>query len=96
MLLVTSVTGGEIRHQHSFAWPRYRTVVSLLVPSDASRLDWVNPDYVATVVGVLVTAAVVFLAVLTQSGLTVNDVMFVVLGISVPVTLARELTRRYW
>jgi len=65
------------------------------VPSDTSRSDWTSPEYVATVVGVLAVGALVFLAALTRSSPTVDDVTFVVLSITVPVTLAYELTRRW-
>jgi hypothetical protein len=65
------------------------------VPSDTSRADWTSPEYVATVVGVLATGALVFFAALTRSSPAVDDVMFVVLSITVPVTLAYELARRW-
>ena len=65
------------------------------VPSDTSRPDWTSPDYVATVVGVLAVGALVFVAALTRSSPTVDDVTFVVLSITIPVTLAYELARRW-
>jgi len=65
------------------------------VPADTSRTDWTSPDYVATVVGVLAVGSVVFFAALTRSSPTVDDVMFVVLSITIPVTLAYELARRW-
>jgi hypothetical protein len=64
------------------------------MPSETHRMNWTNPGYVATVVGVLATGAVVFFAALTRSGPTVNDVIFVALSITVPATLAYELARR--
>jgi hypothetical protein len=70
-------------------------VVPSHVPSRISRADWTSPEYVATVVGVLATGALVFLAALTRSGPTVDDVTVVVLGIAVPMTLAHELARRW-
>ena len=65
------------------------------VPADTSRADWTSPDYVATVAGVLAVGALVFVAALTRSSPTVDDVMVVVLSITVPVTLAYELARRW-
>ena len=54
-----------------------------------------NPEYVATVVGVLAIGALVFYSSFTQSGPTVDDVLFVGLGITVPVTIAYEVARRW-
>ncbi|WP_435066654.1 hypothetical protein [Haloplanus sp. C73] len=56
---------------------------------------WTNPAYVATVVGVLATGGLVFYSALTQSGPTVDEVIFVVLSISLPATVAYELARRW-
>jgi hypothetical protein len=64
------------------------------MPSETHRINWTSPGYVATVVGVLATGAVVFFAALTRSGPTVNDVILVALSITVPATLAYELARR--
>jgi len=69
-------------------------MVSSHVPADTSRADWASPDYVATVVGVLAVGAIAFFAALTRSSPTVDDVTFVVSSITVPVTLAYELTPR--
>ncbi|AUG49070.1 hypothetical protein BVU17_15910 [Haloarcula taiwanensis] len=57
--------------------------------------QWTNPEYVATVIGVLATGALVFYSSLTQSGPTVDEIIFVVLAITIPVTIAYELTRRF-
>jgi hypothetical protein len=65
------------------------------LPSDTFRSNWTSPDYVATVVGVLAVGALVFFAVLTRSSPTVDDVTFVVLSSTVPVTLAYEFARRW-
>ena len=54
---------------------------------------WTNPEYVA-VVAVLATAGLVFYSALTDSGLTVDEVVFVGLTITLPATLAYELARR--
>jgi hypothetical protein len=55
---------------------------------------WTTPEYVAAVVAILATGGLVFYSALTASGLTVNEVVFVVLTITVPATLAYELARR--
>ena len=55
---------------------------------------WTNPEYVATVVAVLATGGLVFYSALTDSGLTVDEVVFVGLTITLPATLAYELARR--
>lgn len=65
------------------------------MPSPDSQLGWTSPEYVATVVGVLATSVLVFYSSLTQAGPTVDEVLFVVLGITVPVTIAYELVRRW-
>jgi hypothetical protein len=70
-------------------------VVPSYVPSDPFRARWTSPEYVATVVGVLATGAVVFFAALTRSSLTVDDVTFVVLSITIPAALAYKLARRW-
>jgi len=63
--------------------------------SPDSHISWTNPDYVATVVGVLATGILVFYSSLTQSGPTVNEIIFVVLSITIPMTIAREIARRW-
>ena len=58
-------------------------------------LSWTDPDYIATIVGVLATAAVIFYSALTPTGPTVQEVIFVVLAITLPMTVAREIARRW-
>jgi len=65
------------------------------VTTNAPPPQWTNPKYVATVIGVLATGALVFYSSLTQSGPTVDEIIFVVLAISIPVTIAYELARRF-
>jgi hypothetical protein len=65
------------------------------VPATDPQPGWTNPEYVATVVGVLAIGALVFYSSLTQSGPTVDEVLFVGLGITVPVTIAYEVARRW-
>ena len=57
--------------------------------------SWSDPEYVATVVGVLATGAVVFYSAVAQSGPTVEEVTLVVLTITLPVGLAYEIARRW-
>jgi hypothetical protein len=64
------------------------------MPSPDPQMRWTSPGYVATVVGVLATGALVFYSALTQAGPTVDEVLFVVLSITVPVTIAYEVARR--
>jgi pyruvate/2-oxoacid:ferredoxin oxidoreductase alpha subunit len=65
-----------------------------MASSDTSSA-WSEPRYVSTVVGVLATGAVVFYAAATQSGLTVAEVLFVLLSITLPATIAYEIARRW-
>jgi hypothetical protein len=65
------------------------------MPSTDSQLEWTSPEYVATVVGVVATGGLVFYSSLTQAGPTVNEVLFVLLGITVPMTIAYEGARRW-
>jgi len=64
------------------------------MPSSDSQIGWTSPEYVATVVGVLATGALVFYSSLTEAGPSVDEILFVVLGITVPVTIAYKLARR--
>ena len=57
--------------------------------------SWSDPRYVATVVGVLAIGALVFYSALTSSGLTVEEVVFVGLVITLPTTIAYEIARRW-
>ena len=65
------------------------------MPSPDSELSWTSPEYVATVVGVLATGALVFYSSLAQTGLTVDEILVVGLGITVPMTIAYEIARRW-
>ena len=62
--------------------------------SNREAIRWTNPEYVAAVVGVLSLGALVFYSSLTQSGPTVDEIIFVGLVITLPATLAYELARR--
>lgn len=57
--------------------------------------SWSDPRDVSTVVGILATGALVFYAASTQSGLTVEEVVFVLLSVTLPATIAYEVARRW-
>ncbi|MFC6755388.1 MULTISPECIES: hypothetical protein [Haloarcula] len=63
--------------------------------STAGTTDWTDPGYVATVVGVLAVGALVFYAELVSSTLTAQTVVFVVLWVTLPMTVARVVARRW-
>ena len=65
------------------------------MPSPNPQLSWTSPEYVATVAGALATGALVFYSSFTEAGPTVDEVLFVGLGITVPVTIAYEIARRW-
>jgi len=46
------------------------------------------------VVGVLATGALVFYSALSESGPTVDEVLFVLLAVTLPMTVAHEIARR--
>lgn len=62
--------------------------------SPAQSPSWTEPDYVATVVGVLAVGALVFYAELYSDTLTVQTVLFVVVWVTLPTTAARAVARR--
>lgn len=62
---------------------------------NGSSLKWTNPEYVATVAGVIATGTLVFYSSLTQSGPTVDEIIFAGLAITIPATIAYELARRF-
>lgn len=65
------------------------------MPAADPRPEPTSPEYVATVVGVLATGALVFYSSLTETGPTVDEILFVGLWITVPVTVAYEVARRW-
>lgn len=65
------------------------------MPSSEIASSWSDPRYVSTLVGVLATGALVFYAAVTQSGLTVEEVVFVLLSVTLPATIAYEIARRW-
>lgn len=63
--------------------------------SEIPSNSWTDPDYVATVVGVLAVGALVFYAELASESLTAQTVVFVVLWVTLPMTVARVVARRW-
>ena len=57
--------------------------------------SWTDPSYVATVVGVLAVGALVCYAELVSPTLTARTVVFVVLWVTLPMTVARVVARRW-
>ena len=62
--------------------------------SDPSS-SWTDPTYVATVVGVIAVGVLVFYAALSDASLTPNEVVVVVLGLTIPAMIAHEIARRW-
>lgn len=60
-----------------------------------SNSSWTDPAYVATIVSVLAVGALVFYVSLTDAGPTVGEVLFVLLWVSIPTTVAYEVARRW-
>jgi len=65
------------------------------MPSSDSQPSWTSPEYVATVVGILATGILVFYGSLAQTDLTVDEILFVGLGLTVPMTISYEIARRW-
>lgn len=64
------------------------------MPSDEFPTSWRDPQFVATVVGLLAFGASVVYSALTRSGPTVEEITYVVLAVTLPATVAYELARR--
>ena len=60
-----------------------------------SQLEWTNPEYVTTVVGVLAAAGLLFYSSISNTGPTVGEILFVLLGLTIPMTIARHAVRRW-
>ncbi|MFW6321794.1 MAG: hypothetical protein ACOC0Z_08065 [Halohasta sp.] len=57
--------------------------------------SWTDPEYVATVVGVLAIGALVFYSGLADGAPDVETIVFVGLWVTVPMTVAYEIARRW-
>ena len=62
--------------------------------TDKFSASWTDPDYVAAVVGVLAVGALVFYSASVDGAPPVETVLFVLLWVTVPVTVAYEVARR--
>jgi hypothetical protein len=62
--------------------------------TDEFSTSWTDPDYVAAVVGVLAIGALVFYSALVDGAPSVETVLFVLLWVTVPATVAYEVARR--
>lgn len=62
--------------------------------TDEFSTSWTDPDYVAAVVAVLAVGALVFYSALVDGSPLVETVLFVLLWVTVPVTVAYEVARR--
>ncbi len=56
--------------------------------------SWSDPRYVAAIVSVIATGALYFYSSLTQSGLTIEEITFVIFAILLPTSIAYEIARR--
>lgn len=62
--------------------------------TDEFSTSWTDPDYVAAVVAVLAVGGLVFYSALVDGAPPVETVLFVLLWVTVPVTVAYEVARR--
>jgi len=62
--------------------------------ADYFSASWTDPDHVAAVVGVLAVGALVFYSALVDGAPSVETVVFVLLWVTVPATIAYEVARR--
>ncbi len=63
--------------------------------TEPSPASWTDPNYVATVVGVLAVGALYFYSASTGSGPTTDEITVVLAAVFVPMTLAYEIARRF-
>lgn len=66
------------------------------VTSNDVPTSWSDPDYIATVVGVLAAGALCFYTAMTDIDITTEQVVFVLLAVLLPVTISREAARRWF
>lgn len=64
------------------------------MPSD-SLVSWSDPDYIATVVGILAAGALCFYVAMADTWVTTEQVVFVLLAVFLPMTISREVARRW-
>lgn len=56
--------------------------------------SWRDPQYVATIVGVIATGTLYFYSAFTTSGPTTGEISFVLLVVVLPSAIAYEIARR--
>ncbi len=59
------------------------------------RISWTDPDYVATVVGVLAIGALYVYSASTGTGPTTDEISLVLLSVTLPMTIAYQIARRF-
>lgn len=57
--------------------------------------SWLDPEYVATVIGVIAVGALYFYSGLVESAPSVETINFVLAWVFVPMVVAYEATRRW-
>lgn len=57
--------------------------------------SWRDPQFVSTVVGVIATGGLLFYSALVNSAPPIETILFVLLWIFIPTTLAYETARRW-
>lgn len=62
---------------------------------DEFPTSWTDPDYIAAVVGVLAVGVLAFYAGLVDGAPSIETVLFVLLWVTLPTTLACEIARRW-
>lgn len=63
--------------------------------SDEFPTSWTDPNYVATIVGVLAIGVLYAYSVTTQSGLVPEEITVVILVVTIPVMVAHGIARRW-
>ncbi len=63
--------------------------------TDTFPVSWRNPDYIATVVGVLAIGAFYFHSASASSAPTADEITFVLLAVFLPLGMAYEVARRW-
>lgn len=63
--------------------------------SNQTPSSWRDPQYVSSVVGVIATGALFFCSALVDSAPPTETILFVLLWVFIPMTLAYEVARRW-
>jgi len=70
-------------------------MVAVNMVDDEVPTSWTDPDYVAAVVGVLAIGALAVYAGLVDGAPSIETVLFVLLWVTLPTSLAYEIARRW-